>query len=79
MGGARQILLGVDIEEGELKHRCLLAMNFLCYTLFMETKTEEVANWFGRATTSSFTTHTPVPVPPCLQLMRRPQSNNLLL
>jgi hypothetical protein len=24
-------------------------VNILCYTLFMETKTEEVANWFGRA------------------------------
>jgi MATE family multidrug resistance protein len=29
--------------------------------------------------TSSFITHTPVPIPPCLQLMRRLQSNNLLL
>jgi hypothetical protein len=29
----------------------------------METKTEEVANWFGRAKFTSFTTHTPVPVP----------------
>jgi hypothetical protein len=69
----------VEEKKWELKHRSLLLMNFLCYTLFLETKTEEVANWFGLATTSSFTTHTPVPIPPCLQLMRRPQSNNLLL
>jgi galactitol-specific phosphotransferase system IIC component len=26
-----------------------LILNILCYTLFMETKTEEVANWFGHA------------------------------
>jgi hypothetical protein len=67
----------VEEKKWELKHRSLLVMNFLYYTLFMETKTEEVASWFGRATALSFTTHTPVP--PCLQLMRRPQSNNLLL